>query len=978
MRTKEFLEKILPPFGTYVLASDYNNEGKPNRIETYTDIDDMAESVDLLSANGGSVYHANATFKHPKGNSTRNQENVSKLKTLFADVDVKEDEDGTKSYQSKKQAAADVVRVVKELGLPAPMIVASGGGFHLYWPFKDAVDVDEWQPLANALKRALRKHGLKIDPSVTGDSARVLRPVGAMWRKREPNVEVKLVKDAPASDIQTLKDVLLDKYDELFKNAPRMTGLMAPAMDLSPDYPPASADLIALKCKAIHDTVNDPNHASEPVWRGMIGVIKYTEECKENYDIIHKWSEGYDEYDYDETQEKIELWTKPPTLCEYFDCEGMCEGCQYKGNIKSPISLGTVGDKIESAPAPQPTVPASQNVQTTGRFLPKGYRSINGGIAKEMLDDENNVIPVQVTTSSFYISNRIRLDTGEYALLAHREKYSGEWEEFRIPTKALPNQRLLAETLSAYEVYTVGKNGVSYLAELCKAYGDELRHRKLETVTHRSFGWVRDAKDEITDEFIIGTKSITPNDMRTVLCSEHVPEEWTKEFTTKGTKEQWIDAINRIYNRKGAEVYQIILLAAFASPVISMLQIDGWHGIPIALVSDSGSGKTTAALMACSIYGDPSKFLVNTNTQTGATMMALMQRIATARNIPIILDETTMMEPDEFVMLLYTASNGIDKLRLGPNGKPLPRLGGWDLFTIMTTNESPNDVISAFEKRGAQDATKVRCFEIDMSVHASEKVFNDETYDAVQEMNEIYGEIGIDWIRNLMEKRDEIVSAVRKKIAWYAKGDTDESSKERFYLRTEAMIMEIGEITKELGYHDFDMEAIKKKLREITYSLRERRSEQTMSPEGFLGRFLAQHHADFIVTKRFAKATKHNAEVPLQMPRNEIAGRIAKEDGVFMVSYPVLTDWCRKQGITIQWLVEQLMKQNYIVQVPGSERRNDGTWHGTARAVLGRGTTVPSTQTKVIALDYDRVTVADHVRLIDDAGHAAYIGDVEA
>ena len=65
---------------------------------------------------------------------------------------------------------------------------------------------------------------------------------------------------------------------------------------------------------------------SERLWRSTLGVIKYTSESEE---FCHERSKGDARYDAEETQKKIDRWTKGPTLCSTFReiSDAKCQGC---------------------------------------------------------------------------------------------------------------------------------------------------------------------------------------------------------------------------------------------------------------------------------------------------------------------------------------------------------------------------------------------------------------------------------------------------------------------------------------------------------------------------------------------------------------------------------------------------------------------------------------------------------------------------
>jgi hypothetical protein len=62
--------------------------------------------------------------------------------------------------------------------MPLPVFVSSGYGLHIYWVLREPLPESEWRKYANRLAALFAKHGLKVDPSRTKDSASILRPPG--------------------------------------------------------------------------------------------------------------------------------------------------------------------------------------------------------------------------------------------------------------------------------------------------------------------------------------------------------------------------------------------------------------------------------------------------------------------------------------------------------------------------------------------------------------------------------------------------------------------------------------------------------------------------------------------------------------------------------------------------------------------------------------------------------------------------------
>ena len=70
-------------------------------------------------------------------------------------------------------------------GLPRPNYIhATGHGFQVFWVLAQAIDKNEWQPIAGDLQELGQRHNLGADP-ITADPARILRVPGTL-NFREP------------------------------------------------------------------------------------------------------------------------------------------------------------------------------------------------------------------------------------------------------------------------------------------------------------------------------------------------------------------------------------------------------------------------------------------------------------------------------------------------------------------------------------------------------------------------------------------------------------------------------------------------------------------------------------------------------------------------------------------------------------------------------------------------------------------------
>jgi hypothetical protein len=326
-----FYRAVLPDAGQFCLFL------LPEARHVWADsIDDLVELTEKYQDRAG-VYFGTSAFKTT---DNRKQTNVLALRALRLDIDAgpeKLAKHGIDAvYATQQDALADSVRFFKATKLLPSYIVSSGAGLHIYFCFDQDLTPEQWLPLAKALSFKGIQQDYKIDPSVTEDSARILRPVGSV---HHGDVRVKVLKATGKTYGYAEMSELLGaqaptrKYD---------TSINDDAIS-KVEGPPSSAFKIAEKCGALREVVDAGGAVPEPFWRAMLGLVKFTVEGD---DAAHEWSQGYDDYDPQATARKLAGWATGPTTCtEFAKHTTACATCQYKDKVKSPILLGRLVDE---------------------------------------------------------------------------------------------------------------------------------------------------------------------------------------------------------------------------------------------------------------------------------------------------------------------------------------------------------------------------------------------------------------------------------------------------------------------------------------------------------------------------------------------------------------------------------------------------------------------------------------------------------
>jgi hypothetical protein len=213
------------------------------------------------------AYHCNATFKTRQN---RKKENAAFYRAVWVDCDLKFDAALPASAAFCK--ASEVLR--------PSILVASGGGCHLYWVFTRDITLGEWERAAGLLKRACAALHFEIDGKCTIDAVRILRPPETLNHKYDPKPVVEAVELEPDYDCEEFVEKLAAIGQE--RTAPASIAPTSRARGTGHDGfdsavipiegPPSHPELIAEKCAHIQDFKETGCREYEPLWYAALGV----------------------------------------------------------------------------------------------------------------------------------------------------------------------------------------------------------------------------------------------------------------------------------------------------------------------------------------------------------------------------------------------------------------------------------------------------------------------------------------------------------------------------------------------------------------------------------------------------------------------------------------------------------------------------------------------------------------------------------
>lgn len=971
MGTQEFLELVLPSEGNKIitLVKPFENGNTWFKYKAYPTAEEAARAALAFDQRGETVYFAVNSFgdwyHDPKKDKKRirTQENVVACRSMYDDFDV--DGDDIKKYATREEALADIIKLAKALQL-TPTITSSGGGYHAYFSFDEDVSVDVWEELS-AMKRDITNHmHLKADRAVDMDSSRILRPVGTTNRKNGQERPVELVKLGKAYPVEKVREKL-QAYIQQFNVAPAPTKVKKssdnPFAAALGDYPESDANVVAEHCSAVRQFKESGGNIAEPHWHRAIGVVKF---CTDGEAIIHEWSKGHEAYSQIETQEKIDEWDVGPTSCIEMDKHvGCMESCPMASKCKYPIQLGfteeaksveeettTEAEEVASA-APTPIMIEGQNIP----YWPQnGYRWNGSALSRSIIDDDGVVHWRPFCRSFIYPINRIQDSEGQWVVHWRAKEKNGKWREFFMPTLELASADLMAKTLAAHEIFLMRtKHARNDMAEFAEGLIETLQAWRIETKTFKQFGWLEDRSG-----FVMGTKLITVDDEMEVLCDPDMPTDIAVDFGRSGSLDEWVANIDKLFNRPGAEAFQFALCHSMGSVLVELMGSSNWHGLPLAFTGHGGTGKSTAAKIACGFYGKP-EYMERQTGEQGSTLNAAIKRIAIMGSVPMLLDEFSGRSPDELTRTAYSLGNGRDKERLGSNGKFSTVGGQWFKNSFITSNDSLHESISKLPAGYRVEATQLRFFEVQLPADFRNEVFPDITQEFIEHhMDNVYGEACRPFIRFIIKNVDWVrrqIAAARSKF----NPKSEDDNKERFYRDAIVTALVAGKIAEKLGLISFDIANMKKWALEQVVKMRENRRDTNTDISEHLASFISTLPGRMIITKHFGDSRAKTKEQPMEILRGPAIGRVCTDDKKVYVTVKSISEWCKDHGVTPAAMREELDRDGYLVH------QADGTVN--PRIYLGSGTTVPSGQARCYELKYHKLFDGKALALVEtDSG----------
>lgn len=342
----------------------------------------------------------------------------------------------------------------------------------------------------------------------------------------------------------------------------------------------------------------------------------------------------------------------------------------------------------------------------------------------------------------------VNIETGS-ELLDLSYKMDGRWKKVRLVDRKVISQARMITALSEYGLDITSENArdvVIYLAEMDRRNRDHIA--KKETVSH--LGWV---EGRGFSPYIDGVEYDSGGRFADAYSA----------VQTKGRFDEWKKTAAKIMTDPACLPARIVLAASVASVLLR------WTSNQPFIVhlwsSESGTGKTVSAMLAASVWADPTigRYMRSMN----ATKVANEQLAGFCNNLPLILDELqTVQKNTDFDDIIYMLCEGTGKAR-GARDGGLREQSRW-LNTIIMNGEQP---ISSESRAGA--VNRVISIEADGEIIPGGKEGMSEFAEALRENYGHAGKLIVERIQTVENFKDLLRTAYNhnmKKLAMEVTG----------------------------------------------------------------------------------------------------------------------------------------------------------------------------------------------------------------
>ncbi|HBJ9571597.1 TPA: DUF927 domain-containing protein [Staphylococcus pseudintermedius] len=344
------------------------------------------------------------------------------------------------------------------------------------------------------------------------------------------------------------------------------------------------------------------------------------------------------------------------------------------------------------------------------------------------------------------------------------------------------------------------------------------------------------------------SKEIEQSQANEIICETHY------DLQPKGTFKGWWEMY--LKQVKGNLLLELAVVFAASSLVTAFLKTRHeveFAGTIFSFMGNSSTGKSTAAALAVSIAGNPTKGSNTLFRSWNGTRNALEGYLSSNYGLPIVLDELSAATFKDTTGLLYSLAEGQGRQRSNIDGN-VKALKNWGTSVISTAEHS------ILNDSARNDGLNVRTIEISEAFTTSA-----DNADAIKRATSVnYGHIMPLVVEYLLKREDEVIKWFHAEHDWFKKQLKNETSNTgiRMFKRY-AVIATSARIFERVIAVPIDIDTVREYL--VSYHLESvsERSLQAKSIEVIV-QFVAQNRGKFSEDAKLSRMIENYGLIELK------------------------------------------------------------------------------------------------------------------
>ena len=566
--------------------------------------------------------------------------------------------------------------------------------------------------------------------------------------------------------------------------------------------------------------------------------------------------------------------------------------------------------------------------------MPKTFKRTADGIKVTIDDTDIDVCKFDIYPVGYGYDESLGYETVRF----HWNRPHMGWQEITLRQAYLAEgSREFATAIADQGIVLYNKRQTEYFQLMMRSYMEELRQIRAMTNLYSTMGWKENNTAFVLGDTVVKRDANGLVSEEAIKLSSGVQRQGSELYQTKGTLEGWSN-LTSILEKADLKAHMFTLGVAFSAPLYNFT---GLKGLTVSLYGATGGGKTLAQYWAQSIYGNPDK----PHFAAKYTQNSLFARLGTYANLPLTIDEVTMMNDKEVGDFCYWVTQGRDKARLNRNAEERDAKT-WATPVVVSTNKSlQSKLIASGLDTDAQMARLLEVTVPQSPIFIRNSEAGRKIYEAIHAN---YGHAGRIFIKNLLEMgEDGIQAAIAEASDTFQKRYKSRFSGEERYWEQAIVLADLGmKLASEWNLLQFDYRQATEWVLSQIGAIRRTVQENQVDCFDLIAEYMADS-ADAQVTVMHTAGQKPQPDYG-RMPRGDVRVRLDVfrksaadpfDKGTMMIDRTHFRKWLSVRGADYKSFKQELAVENAIA-TPKSEK-----------ASLGKDTPIKLAQSYVIGFN---------------------------